>query len=255
VPTPPRARFVVIAAALASVLAVAACGDVGALLSPGRPMRDAPARLSVALQLPATALAATGGALALDVLTAYDRTDGQVALLDSTRVALTETATQRIALTLDLAPCLTDPRHRRDPSGAPACSLRLVVALMRGDVVLDAAEVGPYWIAVGSRTVLPDVVPLFEVASVFLSLAVDSVPLPAVVGLGVGEQLPLRANAVDVEGVPVTGRTVGWTSSNPDVADVTAQGVVTARTPGQARVTGIVGGRAASITLLVLPGS
>lgn len=52
----------------------------------------------------------------------------------------------------------------------------------------------------------------------------------------VGDQVPLRASAVDARGAALGGRPVTWASLDPTRATVTAAGVVTARAPGEATI-------------------
>src|SRR5207249_4018058 len=88
-----------------------------------------------------------------------------------------------------------------------------------------------------------------SVASVAVSPASGSVP--------VGQTLQLTATLQDVNGNPLTGRTVTWTSSNPSVATVSTSGVVTGVTVGAATITaaseGQSGTAAITVTAVVVP--
>ena len=63
----------------------------------------------------------------------------------------------------------------------------------------------------------------------------------------------LFANPVNRRGIPIAGRSVDWTSSNPSIATVGRDGVVTAKAPGQATITANLGDRAAKADVVVRP--
>ena len=75
---------------------------------------------------------------------------------------------------------------------------------------------------------------------------------PSTGSVRIAEPLPLSATAKDINGVPIAGRPVTWTSSAPAVATVSANGLVTGVSEGQvtisATVDGVVG--TAQITIL-----
>src|SRR5688500_872891 len=87
--------------------------------------------------------------------------------------------------------------------------------------------------------------------------AVASVDLSAPAGnLIVGESVTLTATPKDAAGNPLTGRTVGWSSSSASVATVTASnnaGVVTAVAPGTTTITATVDGKSGTREITVLP--
>ena len=68
-----------------------------------------------------------------------------------------------------------------------------------------------------------------------------------------GEQLALRAHAVNSAGDTLSGQRFTWAADPESVAEVSATGVVTARAPGQVRVTATAGGRTGDVQLQVLP--
>jgi hypothetical protein len=68
-----------------------------------------------------------------------------------------------------------------------------------------------------------------------------------------GYTVQLRATAYDDNGEVITGRPVTWTSSNPEIAEVDANGMVTGRMPGVAVVTASCEGQIASSTITVMP--
>ena len=69
-----------------------------------------------------------------------------------------------------------------------------------------------------------------------------------------GHTLQLAAHAKDAAGNELTGRTVGWASSDEDVATVSTSGVVTATTLGTATITATSEGVHASATIHVAAG-
>jgi Bacterial Ig-like domain (group 2) len=68
-----------------------------------------------------------------------------------------------------------------------------------------------------------------------------------------GATVPLAATVRNALGVPLTGQTVTWGTSDAGVATVDAGGVVTAVAPGTATITGTSGVRSGTATLAVCP--
>jgi hypothetical protein len=105
--------------------------------------------------------------------------------------------------------------------------------------------------------------PLLLVLTLILS-ACDSSTAPEEVGtvslgsvnteLVVGSELQLVATLISRTGSVMSGHAVTWSSSNADVASVSASGLVTALAPGNTNVRAESGGRSASVTLTVRPG-
>ncbi|MCC6316961.1 MAG: Ig domain-containing protein [Gemmatimonadaceae bacterium] len=75
---------------------------------------------------------------------------------------------------------------------------------------------------------------------------------PSTSSLRIGGTLPLTADLRDQNGFQLTDRAVTWTSNVPDVASVSAQGVVTALSPGTATITAQSETRVGTATVLVL---
>jgi Bacterial Ig-like domain (group 2) len=67
---------------------------------------------------------------------------------------------------------------------------------------------------------------------------------PTTLTLTVGQEVPLRASVLDAEGRALLGRSIFWSSRNPAVAAVSAQGVVVAKRVGRTQVAASVGGKA-----------
>jgi Bacterial surface proteins containing Ig-like domains len=78
---------------------------------------------------------------------------------------------------------------------------------------------------------------------------------PNTTALGSGETQQLTAHAKDAEGNELTGRTVGWASSDEDVATVSTSGLVTAVKVGSATITATSEGVHATATIRVAAGS
>src|SRR5512140_487937 len=72
--------------------------------------------------------------------------------------------------------------------------------------------------------------------------------------LSSGATLQLSAHAKDAEGNELTGRTVGWSSSDEDIATVSTSGLVTAVKVGSATITATSEGVHASATVRVAAG-
>lgn len=70
--------------------------------------------------------------------------------------------------------------------------------------------------------------------------------------LAVGTNRALTATLRDADGAVLTGRPVAWSVSNPEIASVSSQGVVTALAPGSVAVVGVSEGRVGQATIVVL---
>ena len=70
--------------------------------------------------------------------------------------------------------------------------------------------------------------------------------------LAVGTNRALTATLRDADGAVLTGRPVAWSVSNPEIASVSSQGVVTALAPGSVSVVGVSEGRVGQATIVVL---
>ena len=66
-----------------------------------------------------------------------------------------------------------------------------------------------------------------------------------------GDTLQLSATVVDRKNQPVPGATMSWSSSNPAVASVSANGLVTARGDGDATITATSGGASNEVEITV----
>ena len=76
---------------------------------------------------------------------------------------------------------------------------------------------------------------------------------PATPTLTAGSTLPLAVTVRDAAGAVLTGRAATWGTANPDIATVSAAGVVTAVAPGVALVTATVEGARGTAVVTVVP--
>lgn len=112
-----------------------------------------------------------------------------------------------------------------------------------------------------SRSIHDAIGPLAALAALILCAGCDETIAPAPVAavevaaparyLDVGQELQLEARVLDAVGKPLTGREIGWASSDERVATVSPGGVVRGVAVGQVTVTGTAGGRQASLALTV----
>ncbi len=76
---------------------------------------------------------------------------------------------------------------------------------------------------------------------------------PLVVSVRVNRSVALQARALDAQGGELSTRSVSWSSSDPAVATINAQGLVTGLTPGAATITATSGGRSGQAAVTVTP--
>jgi uncharacterized protein YjdB len=116
----------------------------------------------------------------------------------------------------------------------------VVTGVSAGTAVISATSEG----AVGTATVTVSVaqVPVSTISVRFL----DPTPYP-------GRTSQSFATVLDAAGNTLTDRAVTWTSSNADIATVSALGIVTAVAPGTANIVATSGGRSGSAVITVLP--
>ena len=90
---------------------------------------------------------------------------------------------------------------------------------------------------------------------------VQVIPVPVVAvrlspmsrDLTVGETAQLTAEPLDAQGAVLSGRSVAWSSSRPNVASVSAGGVVTALSAGSAVITATIEGKSSVAAITVSP--
>jgi hypothetical protein len=239
-----RARRLV----LGTLAAAAACGGGGDGTSPD------PASGRAALTLRAVIEAASATAVELRV--GYLEADGTRVELSTQTVPLPGAATPPAApsqttmpqttLPIDVGRCIADGR-RAVPG--PACSVVVVLRLLRGATTLDeqsiTASVPP-----GAALTLQAPAPLYEVQGVRIAVG-DSAATSA--RLEIGDTLRLSAASVDATGATVAGRPIVWASDASLIARIDQAGVVVGIGPGTATIQAISGGRSATTRLTVVP--
>jgi trimeric autotransporter adhesin len=75
---------------------------------------------------------------------------------------------------------------------------------------------------------------------------------PTTASLTLGGTRQFAATPLAANGDPITGRTVNWSSSRPDVASVSASGLVEAKALGSAKITATVGGKSAEASINIV---
>src|SRR2546430_2040116 len=91
------------------------------------------------------------------------------------------------------------------------------------------------------------------------AITVTTVPVasvtvsPATASVAVGQTLQLTATPKDSTGTALTGRSVTWVSSNPGVATVSSNGLVTSGAVGTATITATSEGKAGRAAVTVTP--
>jgi hypothetical protein len=245
-------RAALAAALLVGTAGLSACGGVADLVAPGQ-KGLAPARLALSATLPALQ---QQGTASLRVSATYERTDGSQVPLGTQTIALTDARTQDVPVPIELGACLNDPQRRVGSTGGQgACTVRLTVALLLDQRVLDEQTAGPFVLQPGVTVTAPSAVTLYEVRTVRIDLPTGAVTRPdGAVRLEVGSSLTLGATALDPSGASVAGRTAEWVTNAPTVATVGAStGLVTAVAPGTARITANLGGRSTTLDVVVVP--
>ena len=123
------------------------------------------------------------------------------------------------------------------------------VATVSATGVVSATSPGTARIAVSARGV-----------SAIATVTVTERPVaslamtPAVAAVRVGGTVLIRAQPLDAENVPLAGRSITWTSSDPTVARVDAAGTVTGVAPGAVTIVATCEGRTAqSAVTITLP--
>ena len=122
------------------------------------------------------------------------------------------------------------------PNVASVSAAGLVTAVAPGSAVITATVEGKS--AVAAITVAPA-----AVATVVIS--------PSSASLVVGQALALEAQPRSASGQPLTGRALSWSTSAPQVATVSAAGVVFALSPGTTTITASSEGRSGTAQVVV----
>ena len=224
-------------------------GVVAALAGAGGCLDDRPATAAGPLPpagLVITAQVSSANGAQLHVRVSYRRApvDGApaevISLLD-TRVPLD--AGQR-ELAVDVSRCLGD-RAREVPG--PFCEVDTELELLdAANVVLDRKLLAPLRVRPGERVTAPETVQLFEVARIDVSAASSTT-------IVIDGNVQLSAVARDAANRDLPGRVPQWVSSQEGVATVDANGLVTGRGAGTARISALVGGKSGTVDVVVTP--
>ena len=146
-------------------------------------------------------------------------------------------------ISVDLAGCEAD-QARVVPG--PGCVVNVQLSLLSGSSVLDVQTVSAVSLEPDQTTTLPSVV-----LSAVASLAIT----PAAATVLAGDSLQLTAIASDINGQPLTGRSVTWTTSDATVASVSATGLVkgVAASAQPVTITATTGSKSATAQITVRP--
>ncbi|MGQ0647475.1 MAG: beta strand repeat-containing protein [Gemmatimonadaceae bacterium] len=124
------------------------------------------------------------------------------------------------------------------PAVATVSSTGLVTALTAGRATITATSEGKS----SSASITVSLVPVNSVSII-----------PPTVTLSLGKTAQLFAQPLDSAGAVLNGRTVTWSSDQPDIATVSSGGLVTALADGQARITAVAEGKSGSASINVTP--
>jgi len=144
-----------------------------------------------------------------------------------------------------------------DASGTVLTGRKVVWAVANSNL----ATVSPTGVVTGRRVGTVPVAASVEGKSAVAQIEVLPVPVVAVRvspssrDLTVGQTAQLEAEPVDAQGNALSGRSVAWRSSRPNVATVSATGAITALSPGNTIVTATVEGKSGvgAITVAAVP--
>ncbi|HEV8364084.1 MAG TPA: Ig-like domain-containing protein, partial [Gemmatimonadaceae bacterium] len=142
-----------------------------------------------------------------------------------------------------------------DASGAPVLGRPIAWASSNETVAVVSATGVVAGIATGSVTISATIDNRTGTASITVApQPVASVTItPEADTVVVGRRVTFRAIPVDANNLPLIGRTVEWTSSDPTIAAVSSAGEVLGLAPGVARIRATVEGKSAEATILVDP--
>ena len=181
-------------------------------------------RLALAAAAAVACLACGGDAL--------DPSHGAVATVE----VAPPTATVAVGATVSLT------ASALDASGTAVTGRKVVWAVADSNL----ATVSPTGVVTGRRVGTVPVAASVEGKSAVARIEVLPVPAVAVRvspssrDLTVGQTAQLKAEPLDAQGNVLSGRSVAWSSSRPNVATVSAAGAVTALSPGNAIITATV---------------
>lgn len=235
-----------------ALLAVGACAtDQPSAVTEARPAQ-------IALNASVAATSTRANLAQVRVTAAYQKQGGGTVPMGTPQlITLGAAASQQVPITLDVGPCLADDTRasaQGGPAAADECVLRLDLELLLDGVVVDRQVLLNISVKPGQVANVAQPVALSDVIDLRLVL-----PPANIVGMGqplrleIGKAMTLVLNVLDAQQKPVVGRSASWRTSNPAVATVDANGVVTGLTPGNATITADVGTQSVSADVNVVP--
>jgi len=147
--------------------------------------------------------------------------------------------TQSLPLTIDLTRCLADPQHITGTT----CELFAGVVLEQNGQAVDSVGVGPVVVTPGQTVqASASLVPVGRV-----------VVFPKTASLTIGAITVLGDSVFSPSNVYLPNTAVTWTSADPSIAKVNANGAVTGVAGGTTTVKASAGGQSDSATITVSP--
>ena len=104
---------------------------------------------------------------------------------------------------------------------------------------------------IGAVSNLADTLALNVASAAISALSIT----PAAPSIASGSTVQFAAHATDADGNTLTGRAVGWSSSDPHIAAVTTSGLVTGGVAGTATITATSEGKTATATIVIAAGA
>ena len=223
-----------LASALAALFLAAACSGNDVTSATGNQSVH-----QVRLSIAGSIVAGPGTEVQAIVSYTSARTETATTLGQSTLVIANTlpAADATLSVSANVAPCLDDAA-----ASGSSCNVTLTLRLTRNNVLLDE-NVQTLAISRTTQLLTVPAINLYEVSSVAIAPA-------TLVGFEPGDTKTLTATAVDRTGATVAARTVTWQVVSGGVT-VSAAGLVTAVTPGPARVRVTVGGRTSDLSFNV----
>lgn len=237
---------------------VAGCSDPADVTRPGS---TAPA--SVALMT--SVMASQAAVVQLKVQSAYYRQGGTTVDIGTQTLTLSDVPSQQIPISIDLATCLADNSRSgltgtsgstgaALPPAADECVVRLLVDLVLDGSAVDRQTVGPISLSPGVQRTIATPISLNEVGTVRIDAPSANVVITGQpLRVEITRTMQLTAAVLDGAQRVITGRTVTWSSSAPNVMSVNASGLVTAITTGTATITAATAGRTTSVVVRSVP--
>ena len=241
-----RATRSLAVSALAATSLLGACADNGV----------GPSGQSAQLVLSASFQATAGSSEEVRIASSYLLQNGAYSPLSTQSIRLTGAA-QAVPVGIDLGSCLANAQRGGLPGtslGADECVVLIEIQLLIDGLPVDRQFVGPLSLRPGVTTTAPNTIQLNDVAEVRINAPAENVVAAGQpLRLELTRPMTLGTLVLDRQQRPVTGRAATWTSSNPNVASVSATGVVTGVAVGTTRITADVGGRQNFVDVRVVP--